>query len=71
MIETKYIDDPEAVYRTAAEFLVEFIEHVYPAYSLYGMTVAEALTIWKLNIIYNQLCNLQDTLGGDKEDWQK
>lgn len=61
--ETKYISDPEICSKTAGEFLQEFKEHVYPVYASFGITLAEALIIWKLNTIYNSLNNSED-------DWE-
>lgn len=66
-METKYIADPEECSKTADEFMAEFVENVYPAYKKYGLTIAEAISIWKLNSIYNVLCDLTYP---QKEEWE-
>jgi hypothetical protein len=68
-IETKYINEPSECKRTAEEFLQEFKDHVYPAYASFGLTMAEALNIWKLNSVYNFLQDICEILNKDKPDW--
>jgi len=72
MKETKYIIDPESCKTSADEFIQEFIDTVYPAYQKYGITLAEALTMWKLNAIYNRLADMQIDSDGDSSDsWKR
>ena len=52
------------------KFINHFLEKHYPVFEkLGGISIAEAISIWKLNQIYNELLTIENIL--KKEDWQK
>ncbi len=42
------------------KFLGEFKDGFYPLIAEHGLTFGEALLLWKLNEIYNVVCDLRD-----------
>jgi len=44
------------------QFLAEFKENVLPIFSQHGMTMGEALVVWKLNEIGTTLNNIETSL---------
>lgn len=68
--EAKFI--PESSNENAEEFLQEFKELVYPTYASFGFTLPEAVAAWRLNMVFNQLVFVQDSIDDlkDKEGWK-
>lgn len=47
--------------------LLKFQEHVYPVFEKYGFTLPEAYSLYRANLLYNELTPDDD----EEEEWKK
>lgn len=55
-----FITFDEEQERNWRQWLSEFKEKVYPVFQGYGLTLPEAMMLWKLQSIYNELGQNED-----------